>query len=373
MVEPFRALFLLGVAATWLGVGHWLAYGIGLTSTYSCAVHGTIQMQGFVGAFALGFLMTALPRRTGTTAASRALVAAVSGGIVVMAIGAAAERWLVAETAAIGVYGALLCFAVPRLMGGPRRAPAAFVLLPCAAMLGIAGAGAISAWALGADPAWFMRGRLAVEQGVPLLLVLGAGQLILPLALGFPPPPDSSGIRDMAPWLAAVAVLVGSLAVEAGGGERWGELLRAAVVAAGTRHAWKRPARPGAHRCLIHTAIILLPCGLVLAALLPDYRVPALHVTFMGGIGLLVMAIATHVSLGHLGMGAAASGRPRFVVVVGASILLALLARLAADFSHTYFDHLAWAAGIWLVGGAVWLRALAPSLVGWRTQPASDP
>ena len=41
----------------------------------------------------------------------------------------------------------------------------------------------------------------------------------------------------------------------------------------------------------------------------------------------------------------------------------ALLARLAADSSQTYFEHLASAALCWMVGSAVWLVWLAPRLL----------
>ena len=40
--EPFRIFFPLGVVLAWLGVSHWLLYGIGLRATYSCELHGLI-------------------------------------------------------------------------------------------------------------------------------------------------------------------------------------------------------------------------------------------------------------------------------------------------------------------------------------------
>src|SRR5262252_2906676 len=168
MAEPFRVLFPIGVLVTWVGVGHWLAYGTGMIASFSCLLHGVIQMQAFVGAFAAGFLLTALPRRTGSPPASRTLVAMVCVALVAMTVGGALEAWWLAEPVAIGFNFLLLLFALPRLAGGygVRRPPAAFVLLPVAALLGIAGASAILVWALGGNPVWLSIGRLAVEQGV---------------------------------------------------------------------------------------------------------------------------------------------------------------------------------------------------------------
>ena len=59
-------------------------------------------------------------------------------------------------------------------------------------------------------------------------------------------------------------------------------------------------------------------------------------------------------------------GRRLRYKLTGFRNLLATLARVAADLSDTYFDHLGWAAGLWLVGSAVWLAFLGPKLLGWR-------
>jgi uncharacterized protein involved in response to NO len=107
----------------------------------------------------------------------------------------------------------------------------------------------------------------------------------------------------------------------------------------------------------------LVPIGLVASALWPDYRVPALHVLFIGGFGLLAFAIATHVALMHLGLESVAAGRPPAVVALGVGFLLALCARLAADASRTYFTHLGWAAGTWIAASAIWLGFLGPKLL----------
>src|SRR5690606_26694302 len=99
-------------------------------------------------------------------------------------------------------------------------------------------------------------------------------------------------------------------------------------------------------------SVWMLPLGLVVSALLPDFRVAALHVSFIGGFGLMAFGVATHVSLSHLGMESLALGRPWPVVVLGATFFFALLGRLAADYSDAYFEHLGWAVAFWLIGSA---------------------
>jgi hypothetical protein len=61
-----------------------------------------------------------------------------------------------------------------------------------------------------------------------------------------------------------------------------------------------------------------------------------------------IRGVAIHVALSHLNFERFARGRPPAVIVLGVAFILALLARLAADMSDTYFIHLGWAAAVWL-------------------------
>jgi uncharacterized protein involved in response to NO len=372
--EPFRAFFPLGVALGTVGVGHWLLYTTGVTASYSCLAHGLAQTQAFVIAFAVGFLFTALPRRTQTPPPAWWELAAAAVLLATTATAAMAERWIAAESAYLGLAALLVRFALVRFLArtAGRRPPAAFVLVPIAFAQGVAGAALILAWAAGAASADALAlGRLLVEQGVGLSLVAGVGSLVLPLVGGTPPPADlGTSPRETARAVAfgaAGALLVATLLAEHAGWLRAGPLVRGAVVAAVLVPAgrlWRGPARPGLHRRFVWLAAWLVPVGLVAAGLAPDYRVPALHVLFVGGFGLLSFGVATHVSLGHLGLERLATGRPPAVAAVGAGLLLAMAARVVADWSDTYFAHLGWAAGLWLGASVVWLAFFGPRLLG---------
>lgn len=189
--EPFRLFFPLGVLLAWVGIGHWLLYALGATATYSCLLHGLVQMQAFMMAFAIGFLWTALPRRTQSAPPSPAELVTAVAALVLSVVGAAGERWAVAELAYGALVILLLRFAARRLIGGARRPPATFVLIPLGLLHGLAGAALILLSTTPLGPAWMMGlGRLLVEQGVFLCLAVGVGGLILPLVAGAPPPPD---------------------------------------------------------------------------------------------------------------------------------------------------------------------------------------
>lgn len=373
--EPFRVLFPLAVILGWIGVGHWLVYDLGVTATYSCLFHGLAQMQGCMMAFATGFLLTAIPRRTGTPAPSATELALAALAPFVIVAAGLAEGWIVAELAYLGLFALLLQFAIRRfLRARARRPPAAFVLIPIGAAHGIAGALLLLVATTAGAPPWTMAlGRLAVEQGVFLCFAVGVGSLVLPLIAGMPPPPDldaSAATRlAAAAYAGAGAGLAATFVLEVLGWSHAAPLARALIVALGLGlggGAWRPPGKPGLHRRLVWLAAWLTPLGLLGAGAFPDYRVPALHVLFIGGFSLLAFGVATHVALGHLGLEALALGRPKAIAVVGLTLVLAMLARVAADFSNTYFDHLAWAAGMWLLGSTVWLVFLGPRLLGGR-------
>ena len=76
----------------------------------------------------------------------------------------------------------------------------------------------------------------------------------------------------------------------------------------------------------------------------------------------LGLGVATHVSFGHLGLAPSQHGG-RTVAALAAGLLLAMLARLAADWSEAYFQHLGWAAASWIAGTGVWLAVLGPRLL----------
>ena len=69
---------------------------------------------------------------------------------------------------------------------------------------------------------------------------------------------------------------------------------------------------------------------------------------FGGGLGLLGFAGATHVTAAHLELPAIRDGRAPIVAVVGGAVLAAMVGRVMADVTGTYFEHLTWAGGIWI-------------------------
>ena len=64
--EPYRLFFPLGVALAWAGISHWWLHATGFLPVYRPVFHAMTQIQGFMTCFAVGFLFTMIPRRTGS-------------------------------------------------------------------------------------------------------------------------------------------------------------------------------------------------------------------------------------------------------------------------------------------------------------------
>src|SRR5262244_4324922 len=84
--DPYRIFFPLGIALGVTGVAMWPLYYFAITASYSGRVHAYVQTDGFLYAFIAGFLLTAIPRFTGTEPPSRSTQCVLAAMITACAI-----------------------------------------------------------------------------------------------------------------------------------------------------------------------------------------------------------------------------------------------------------------------------------------------
>ncbi len=339
--EPYLFFFPLGGLLLWAGILHWLLFALGWTPRYRPLFHSSAQVQGFLSAFACGFLFTALPRRTSSPPPATFLVllglAAPPLATVLSALGF--------QDAGLAVWSALaLCllgFSLRRLRPpfARRRAPDCFVWIPASLGAGLAGA-AILGFApsflegaeglLVANP-WVHLGRGLLLEGMFFGLVLGLGGMVLPLLMRGAPVPDMSpatwGRRGL--HLACILLLVASFFLQhgllLGSSEAEPKLLRS--VAFGLRGAlalflllwsaelFRLPEKPGLHRRFLWFGTWMIPVGYFLAASLGDRFQAGLHLVFLLGFALPALSIGLHVTLAH-GPRSELVGKPSLLTVL---------------------------------------------------------
>lgn len=369
--EPFRLFFPLAFLLGAAGVSHWTLFAGGVITQYLGQFHAVSQMQSFLLAFACGFLLTAVPKRTRTAPASWPEIAALALLVPAVSLCALFDHLAAAELAYLAALLILAQFAVRRFLGraAGRRPPASFVAVPVGLLAGVAGAALIIAADRGA-PTWMHSfGRSLVLEGVFSCLVIGIGAFFLALSLRGEAAPDLSWQRPAlgraALYALAALLTLAGLALQELDHARAGLLLRAlvftAVFLAAGGH--RLPTRPGWNRRLIWLGSWAIPAGLAVAAIFPDHRVAAMHIAYIGGFGLLALTVAAHVALGHTGFEAQQGGRPWPVAVFGLLFVVAAGLRATALLvPQIYFGWLGVAALVWIAGVTVWAVYLLPKM-----------
>lgn len=372
--QPFTLLFPVGVALSWAGVTHWLLYATGLLAEYRPVFHAMVQTQGFLTCLALGFLFTMIPRRTGTAPPSLLEVGIAVAGPVVVTIAAWNSWWLQAHIVWLVVVSTAVRFVVIRFRDAQarRRPPNGFVWIPLALAMGVIGAAmqVVAAWSE-SGLVWAQLGAAMVRQGMFVGLVLGVGSLALPLMTRGQGPPDGTTTgRDRlvrAAHLTGGLLLMASFWIEVTIAMRPAMLLRAGVVLVALLAAaqiWRPPTRPGWSARLIWGAAWLLPLGYLLAAAYPLRFRAGLHVSFVGGLAMMALAVSAQVILGHGGYRDVLFGRSAALGSMAALMVAATAARVLMEFDRlATFRWMGVAAALFLAATVAWAIAVAPGLI----------
>jgi uncharacterized protein involved in response to NO len=366
--EPFRIFFPLGVLVGISGVSLWPLYFSGIHKFYPGIMHARLMIEGFMGAFVIGFLGTAGPRLTGTAHFSRTELGALVtlfAAAVGMHIG---ERYFFGDL----IFLALLLFFAVRMSGRFLRRtdlpPPTFALVAFAFLTAIVAAILLLIGAFGSgSPRCTLLGMLLLYQGFVLYLVLGIGGFLLPRFLVLPAKPDLPETRELTgPWkrraLFALGIgflLLASFVVEVFlPAPRLAAWLR--FGAAGTFLASEIPLHRSAARRVTVTralrlALVLLLLGLFFPVLWPWQRVAGLHLVFIGGFTLIAFTVATRVVLGHTGQGHLVSEPLRFLRATTVLLLLGAAFRIAGDFFLAPRGPLLSVASyLWITAAIVW-------------------
>jgi uncharacterized protein involved in response to NO len=384
--QPYRLFFPLGLVHLWAGLSPWLLLALGHEGHDTQVFHSIAQIQGFMLCFALGFLLTMIPRRTRTEAPNviEMLIGLVSPvGITVCA----AFEWLAAsQWFWFAVVTMLVTFVLRRFRRAARGRGAlpGFVWVPIAFAMGLTGSLLFGVYgALGDE--YFRVHELAqmfLLQGLFLGLVMGVGSMVFPLFTRGESPPDASPAdgRKRIVHLVAAAALIGSFFLQAflprtGGPNGYEDLahhvshlVRAAVCgflltwSGGIHHA---PTLPGLNRKLVWIAAWMVPAGYTVAGVMPPHQVQAgLHLVFIGGFATMAFAVACHVALAHAGRKAVLAGWPWQVVAYGVLFLVAVAARVTMPLDpERYLLWLGIASGAFLLGTLAWAALVIPALM----------
>jgi uncharacterized protein involved in response to NO len=360
----YRVFFPLGMLCGLAGVAIWPLYAFGVTTTYSGRSHAFVQIFGFLYAFVAGFLLTAVPRFTGTPPPSLPTQLSLAAVLLVAAVSSELRMFAVGTVAFLAAHVMLLTLVARRFARRQQNPPPTFANIGLGLLAGAAGALLTSGVTLELVPAsWDLLGKRLLTEGMVMLLVLGVGGFLGPRLLGFAPPPNhqlpsvSSVSSVVESFIAGLVILI-SLIAEYGFDLSQMAYVRALVVSIvviRSLQLWKRPAVRTTLSWAIWIAHWVIAIGVWVVAAAPRYRADFLHILFIGGFSLLILAIATRVTLSHGGHDLAQERRSWPLRIGITCMLIAMLARLGAPFTAaTYFAHLQWAALLWMAALICW-------------------
>lgn len=396
---PYRIFFPLGILLAWAGLLHWLLWSMGILGASHAVFHSIAQIQGFMMCFAIGFLYTAIPRRT-RTAPPKAWQMWVG---ILAPIATTIFAWfhMFAESQMpwLVLFFTLLFFSLARFRDpkAGRRAPDSFIWVPMALLIGLGGTALMALYGIlvarerGLDPLAQLStnyahlhelGKLLLLQGMFLGFIVGVGGMVLPLLTVGDSPPDSTRSSR---WLRALHVLaalalVGTMFLEVWDfgdrphvliatlqGRSSAYLLRGLLLLLlllVTAKIWRCPRKAGGHRWLIWLSAWAIPIGYLLGAAFGPYYQAGLHVVFIAGFALMVLSVGLHVSLAHGGRPDLVAARNWEVPVYGGLILLALVVRSLFHFEPRHPQlWIGLASALFLTATIVWAILWKKSLV----------
>jgi uncharacterized protein involved in response to NO len=137
LTDPYRIFFPFGILMGIAGVSIWPLYHWGVTSGYNGRSHAFVQTDCFLYAFIIGFLLTAIPRFTGTSTPSRTVQYVVATFLGVAAVAFELQYFLAGHLIFVAAHASVVAIAARRFRQRQHPPPETFVLVGVAMLAGM--------------------------------------------------------------------------------------------------------------------------------------------------------------------------------------------------------------------------------------------
>ncbi len=365
--EPFRIFFPVGVLLGVVGVSLWVLFYLGVGIPYPNVAHARLMIEGFMASFIFGFLGTAGPRITSAPHFSLSEVATIFT-LDLLAAGAhtgGAHR-LGDICFAICLFF-FACFLAKRFRQRKDSPPPNFVLVALGLVSGIAGAALLAFSEDALYSQGYQFGSALLNECFVLLPVLGVAPFFIARLLDLPMAELPESRAFPAGWMrqAAFAGLIGIAIIAS----FWIDILNLPRVGGWIRVAaitlyitMRLPFRGRTFLAnSLRVAIMSILAGFTVIALLPIYRVGALHIVFITGFNLIAFTVAVRVVFGHSGNLQRLQKPLWFFIATSVLLFLAMISRFSADLApQARVAHLLGAAICWLLAALIWIPNVIP-------------
>ena len=374
--EPFRIFFPVGLLLGAIGVALWPLFVWHAINFYPREAHLRLMIEGLMGSFIIGFLATAGPRLLN----AQPFRATETFSLVALQLVSASFHFTQRRNLGDGVFlmtlVLFLSFVARRARTRQDLPPPNFVLVILGLVNAIAGIALMFTALNVTNGSGFLNqfGALMLNEGFVLFPILGVGAFFFPKLLGGakPQPADLNIAKSLWEKRAAIAALTGlviwiSFVFEALERTRTAAIISGSAVLfyfALQGHLFEKPSGPPFLAHCFRFGVLLLVIALLFPVVLPTYRLANMHLAFIGGFSIILFTVSTRVILGHSGHAHLFGRRLTFLAAALGLLVIAMIARVGADFfPPTRDSHLVYAALIWLIAAAVWAWALLPKLL----------
>lgn len=342
--EPFPAFFALGWLMGFLFLGIWPAFGLFHLVSYPGALHAQGIISLFVGSFAIGFLLTSLPRFTGSYSASILDV-----GILFL-LSFTEIYFLVSGN---GPFASLTMsfkflyvfyFGFSRARNKTLVPPPSFIWIIFALTSVVLGGVGIF------EGTFVTLFKAFVFRGFVTSLFLGVGGRLMPFLTGMPFI-NTQNEKTSNHFLAAVIYFSGFFF------GKWGYFLQALALIFEVAYLWGLYHKPGSgtRAKVLWVSSWLLVLGPVLSFIWPQHALHLMHLTYIGCFAAGTLTVASHVIVSHMGLDKKILTQFWPLGVVWSLVILAALTRATAHMAN-YLSHLSYAAILVMGALLLWLR-----------------
>lgn len=366
--EPFRVFFPLAFLASIIGVLLWPLALYGFLDYHPLEAHARWMITGFGGCLIVGFIGTAGPRLLESENWSRfELIWHFAMGLAVLTALAFAKipaTDVLAGFWFLGVLGSMLArLLFDRNDVPPPGMPLAFIAL----LVAIVSSFALSLHSvLGFSYPWQQFWRSLYFQGFLWLPMLGVAPYLIPRFFGKAslhsfPESDSLPQGWLKHWIFSTTtglLILASFAIEIWISPKGGLIFRAAITF--IHLALFVPglfsfSKVNALALSLRWAPWCAAAGWITASFFPHLRIGVLHLMFIGGAGVIMLAVSTRVILGHHDRHDRLASPLRWYHIVWTMLLLTAATRLSADFvPKVRVTHLSYTAGLWALVIVFW-------------------
>lgn len=352
--EPYRLFFALGLVFLIWGASVWLSQIWGAT-LYPVELHRSLVINGFVGCFMGGFLMTAIPQFSQTHKAYRIEVFAYLISSLTVPALILFERPSLAPLFSAFQAFILLLFIATRIFKRKSNPPYTFIFV----IIGL-GVWIFSSAAQFINPSELYR-SLHHEASIAAL-ILGVGARLIPGILGHIDVVQAqkaryedveSLLKTIPPgFMLLVFAFIASFFLQ----EIQSQWIQACVVGLIATVHWRIhqwPLRKTHLTWSLWVCALSIALSFLMQPLLNEAHIHITHAFFINGVVLLSLLVATRVICAH-GPGVAFENS-RWISVMTGLILLSSATRVSAYFlPDSYFTHLGYSSVLLVFAGVLW-------------------